>query len=1194
MIPPPDQPARDRIAGDLERNLLVEAGAGSGKTTALVDRMVALIRRRKCTVGQIAAVTFTRKAASELRERFQIELEQVVAGAEAGSDQGEAAKDALRDLDKAFLGTIHAFCARLLRQRPLDAGLDPEFREVMEAEAARMQAGAWGDFLERLAADGDPRLERLGRLGIPPHRLKDAYRRMIEHPDVDFGCEPPSTGAALEAWFEHGAAEDGVPKEAGEVRRVLDALLDRAVALMPANEPEKGWDGLASKARALCRSRDLHDWDEPQHFFDALAMLYQRDLKATQNRWSSTAQGKAAAKALGEQFKGFCAAGSPAAKLLEAWWAHRYPVAISVAKDAASLFAESRRQEGALTFTDLLVLAAEMLRENPDARRELGDRYRRVLVDEFQDTDPLQAEILFLLSSDPAPAGRRAPSGGPGLGGTGGDPDLASGVPAGRASEAADWTRAVPRPGALFVVGDPKQSIYRFRRADISLYQFVKNRFQRFGDTVSLEVNFRSRDKMGVLIDGVFDAKGGFPGQGTDQQAAFVPLVPHRADGPVVLKSYPVEGANQREMAEDDAARIAAEVHRRTSAAADREPGDFMVLLRTRKHLATYAAALENRNLAVDVSGAGVGFRAEMAAFLALFKCLADPSHAVLALAVLAGPFFGVPLDQIVRFRDAGGVLAVNRPPRLRPPGSGGEGNAGDDETGAGFAEAGCEEAAEALRTLHGWWKRASREPADATAERLVRETGLFPLAAGGELGHLRAGTVAYVLDAVRAAALAGDASLAGTARAMDAALGWDDAEAPLAPARRDAVRVMNVHRAKGLEAKVVFLAAPFGERARQPAMHIARLEDGTARGTIPIVEPGAWRSAPPRVVAQPLSWKAAREEEAAFDEAEKIRLLYVAATRACDELWVAKRSAAGRRKKNDSPWARIEEWLEGGGRGADRDSPPGAGPVVESVDLSVGEAGSPASLDAGTDLSASLEKTRGRRAAASEPSYRVDSVSAGVKGVELAAAGSANAAARGAGAGGGGGSVAATSTAAVRTIRFAPPKTGPGPGWAGKDWGDLAHEVLAAAAFGVKGDALAAVAKSKMREHGKPVRSERAGKALDALASLVDAVAASPVWRRAMCSTERYAEMPFAHFKEAGPTIVDGVIDLVFRDRDTGAWVVVDYKTDEGGNPAFAQLVPRYRAQVAQYAQCWEAVVGEPVRERVLLYAAQGYAEHW
>ena len=191
---PPDETARERIRKDLERTFLVEAGAGSGKTTSLVDRMVALVQRGACTVKQIAAVTFTRKAAAELRQRFQVMLEEKLAALPPEDPGRELLEDAIRDMDHAFLGTIHAFCAKLLRERPLEAGLDPGFREVQETEAGRMQRGFWVEFLERLGTDGDPDLKELERLDIEPDLLQAVFEALAENPDVDFGsrlASPP-------------------------------------------------------------------------------------------------------------------------------------------------------------------------------------------------------------------------------------------------------------------------------------------------------------------------------------------------------------------------------------------------------------------------------------------------------------------------------------------------------------------------------------------------------------------------------------------------------------------------------------------------------------------------------------------------------------------------------------------------------------------------------------------------------------------------------------------------------------------------------------------------------------------------------------------------------------------------------------------------------------------------------------------
>ena len=232
-------------------------------------------------------------------------------------------------------------------------------------------------------------------------------------------------------------------------------------------------------------------------------------------------------------------------------------------------------------------------------------------------------------------------------------------------------------------------------------------------------------------------------------------------------------------------------------------------------------------------------------------------------LGVLTGPLFGITLDRLVAYRAAGGRLVINRAAE------------GDDDV------------SEAINVLHGWWRRALREPADVTAERLVRETGLMPLAAAGQLGELRAGALAYLLDAVRARAVEGDTSVAGSVDALATALDWEDAEAPLVPGRADCVRVMNLHRAKGLEAPVVFLAAPFGEKdwppphARGPRRHGSREGNDSRDAQAGFLDRD--RRAPPA------TWEEDQHAESDFERAEKVRLLYVAATRARDELWIAR-----------------------------------------------------------------------------------------------------------------------------------------------------------------------------------------------------------------------------------------------------------------------------------------------------------------
>src|SRR5687767_15515542 len=188
MIAPmlPDQRARERIAADLDTNLLVEAGAGAGKTTEMIRRMLALVATERAQVEHIAAVTFTRKAAAELRERFQNELESAIEAARSRGDEQLALRldYALKRIDTGFIGTIHAFCARMLREHPIEAGLDPDFHEVVEIEEMILRGHAWTRACERMAHENAPELRDLVAVGLKPAQLQPLYDKLCDFVDV--------------------------------------------------------------------------------------------------------------------------------------------------------------------------------------------------------------------------------------------------------------------------------------------------------------------------------------------------------------------------------------------------------------------------------------------------------------------------------------------------------------------------------------------------------------------------------------------------------------------------------------------------------------------------------------------------------------------------------------------------------------------------------------------------------------------------------------------------------------------------------------------------------------------------------------------------------------------------------------------------------------------------------------------------
>ena len=1133
-LPFQDAPGRARITGDLETNLLVEAGAGSGKTTELVARMVALVGTGTATVDEIAAVTFTRKAAGELRERFQIRLEERIRDEPAAGADGlerERLGAALDDIDRIFVGTIHAFCARLLRERPLEVGLDPAFEELPVEERARVRRHFWEAYLERLVRDSAPILEELSDAGLQPSRLWGLFNELVENPDVEFPTEE---------------AERPRASELTEVKTELEELVDRGWELMPAHEPQRGWDSLQKKLRTLHFTRDVTGWKDLPEFFEALAALCKpspRGHSITQNRWKDASL----AKGLCDRVDGFGVGATTAHALVDRWYAHRYALAIRLALHAARDFAAYRKRTGRLDFQDLLVLTAELLRSNPRVRLQLGQRYRRILVDEFQDTDPLQAEIMLLLSSgsDGAEAPQTAP-----------DEAVAP---------KADWRTAVPRPGALFVVGDPKQSIYRFRRADIQLYGFVKDRFHDFGDVLRLTTNFRSRPPIGNLVNEIFLGAGFFPPEATPEQAAFEPLntLPAQAeehDG-VFWHAIAPEGGTREAAAEDDAARIATWISDRV-AAGERTPGDFLILTRVRANIASYARALEAHGLPLQVTGAGVGVENELQELQALLECMIDPTNPVKVLAVLVGIFFGIDYERLVQHRLGGGAFEV-----IRPKGGG------------------HPDVDEALKVLGDWWALASTEPADVFVSRITSELGLLPYAAAGELGALRAGALVYALDAVRAAALTGDASLPGALEALRSALDLSEAEAPLEPGRPDAVRLMNLHQAKGLEAEVVILADPTGFGPRAPSTHMSRGEDGTATGFLKVVESRLGFGGD-KVLALPRGWEEKDAIERRFESAEEARLLYVAVTRAKKELLVTRWPGGPDR----SPWKALDPWLDQ--RGEELKLHPREAAPPESVALTVEAA------------QAAVEAASASLAALARPSFRYRSVTELAKKAEAVVT-----------------DAVAPFDAKAETFR-------------GYSWGSVVHGALAVAAEGVSRETLLGTCRDLLAEYERPLDDHGDPVELNELVHIVETVLASELWARAHQSDRVLAEVPFAVTHEArvalpapptgdvpetakkqldlfargaevaeetvevpisaddGHEVLEGVIDLVFREK--GGWVVVDYKTDVGTDPEFPGRRDSYRRQVELYADAWSRLTGDPVKERVLFFTAQGKVESW
>lgn len=1162
--PKPDAAARQKIKEDLDKTLFVEAGAGSGKTKSLVDRMIALLCAGRCGIGKLAAVTFTRKAAAELRGRFQIELERRL-GREADVQVKSRLEEALQNLEQCYIGTIHSFCAKLLRERPIEIGLDPDFVEMEEIEDQVFQEKCWNDYMVKVRLEEEKIVAGLEEVGLAPEDLKGAFEAVALYPEVE---------------IIGGSAS--IPDFA-ELKNKLEEFLELARRLMPEQKPENGYDAL-QKLLARCFGRqEKLGFDDHRLLMETLEFL-DKDPGVTLNRWRD----RECAETAKREFDTFRE--SAISQALRAWREYRHDRIVRFLGPAIEFYEGRRKEENKLNFEDLLMQARRLLRDNPEVRRYFSRKFTHILVDELQDTDPIQAEMLLYLK--------------------------------GVDVEERDWQKARIAPGSLFLVGDPKQSIYRFRRADIDTYNLLKKiAVESGGEVLSLTSNFRSLNAIAQWNNPIF--KEAFPEEATRHQAAFAPLDTVREEeagttcGVYKIIMPKVARNKGEEIAEADAAAIAGWIgkacgegklrlsrskeEREKGLGAEAQPRDFMILYRYKKFMSVYARALEERGIPFEITGSNAFAESEeIGEVTNLATALNDPDNPIYTVAVLRGIFFGVSDSDLMAFRREGGrfnFMAAGR----------------DIVESMSVGAVNVELAMAKMREWRGW---TLKMPPSAALEKIFEETGILNYLASREVGSSRVGNMLKLLELLRNEERKGATSFAGAVELLEelAEVG-DIEEISLTPGRENAVRLMNLHKAKGLEAPVVFLANPAGMKDFAVEKHVARVvrvEEATKRGKARGGEkagrgageaegserPKAWFTFfkptglyQKAMLSQPCGWEEKAEEEKRYEEAEERRLMYVASTRARNMLVIG--TYAGDMKNKawailDAELAKVPELEMGGEAGegrkeeekkdeagrpafvaeAGRAIMPGAREKViitkaevERARKEVGETGraAPRKRERVVITKAEVERARkeisGNIARAGEPSYLVESV---------------------------------TSVAKREAER---PSWQRGASGMGLSWGRVVHQVLEAigagrVAFPLEGrDEAGTKRESVAKREQDPQRSivslgEREGQGIvgkaplelyvenlliaeerdlmdkDKLIALVDSILRSEFWQRVMRAERRYFEIPFSiktteselRARETGikesnkirrgndlssisglPVILTGTIDLVF-----------------------------------------------------------------
>ena len=880
--PANDAATTQRIVNDLNANFIVEAGAGTGKTYALVSRAVALVKAGHPMPG-IVAITFTEAAAAELSERIRSRLEQLLddhhpdnandlLAANLTPDHRAHIRKAIAELDQASVQTIHSFAAQLLRERPLSAGLPPGWATLDEVETKERFDEEWESWLDWA----------LGKDTGVGEDLQGNLRCLLEA-DANIANWQKIVNA-FSSKYDRLSTSNVIPSI--DITSVAQETLEglQMLARECTNQSDTTFvqlSGAMATVQAVLDSASDNAAIQ-KALSDGAPVDFSGSTGSSNRNWNRTAtQIRGEFRAIGRSFQ-------QAVKV-----APLLPLLHNLRQHFAIDYPNRRKAEGVATFDDLLVWARDLLRNDADARQHFQNKYSHILIDEFQDTDPLQAEIAFYLAAAP-------------------DANIPN----------QPWHALPLTPGKLFIVGDPKQSIYRFRNADLAVVQQVKDGGQLAPLTIS--ENRRSQtpvlDWVNAVFGGADDAPGLMPAD-PGIQADYIPLQPNAGIQQAGLGTVQVFGdplddnadAVRRQQAKHVANLIAA--YAGDSAGATRlniydkgskcirpaNLGDVCILIRSRNGLGTLTRALEEANIPYRLEGASLFFNTqEVQDLLNCLRAIDDPADEVSVVAALRSPAFACSDADLLRWRDAfpQNPLWNYRSPLLDDDGDDDAKDSRQQQTRLPAASP----VWDGMRQLRKYHQQSRTDSVAQLIAEFIRHRRLDEL----DLAENRPREIwrrrQFLVEQARSQEYAAATSPGAPPLTLRRFLNWTESrqqenaritEVAVPETDDDAVRIMTMHAAKGLEFPIAILLG----LAQNPRNRDSEVLFNSSDSSVEIKAGD---------VATPGHADAVAREQK-NTAAEEVRLAYVGATRARDHLLVSMyHSTNSRAQQNNGIIAKI------------------------------------------------------------------------------------------------------------------------------------------------------------------------------------------------------------------------------------------------------------------------------------------------